>query len=65
MDTFKVMLLLSYIALLDNNLAHAFKSPFLDKEITMPTSHSVYFQLRKKITASVAKIFDYVKKITA
>ena len=32
--TFKVTLLLPYLASLDDNLAHAFKSPFLDIEIT-------------------------------
>ena len=34
-DTFKVMSLLSYLASLDNNLAHAFKSPLFDIEITI------------------------------
>ena len=35
MDTFQIMLLLSYLASLDKNLAHDFKSPFLDIEITI------------------------------
>ena len=36
MDTFKVTLLLYYLASLDEkNLAHDFKSPFLDIEITI------------------------------
>ena len=39
MDTFKVVLPLSYLASLDYkpNLAHDFKSPFLDIEITIVT----------------------------
>ena len=35
MDTFKIMLLLSYLASLDNKPRNDFKSPFLDIEITI------------------------------
>ena len=61
MDTFKVMLLLSHLASLDNNLAHDFKIPFIDLEIIK----TVILKLRKKIYTQTVNlpeiaIFDRV-----